>query len=260
MAKPAKGSIVEQGLQEIGTSPPPGVSIPDGNLLNEVAAEAAANDAKSGAGGAPRGVVNESEDEPEPPLPGAEASGDQGPGIKANPFEPGPTLDGVDSKGQIWEGGVIVGMRGASGGPGPIGEPRPPLKRELSAEEIASWKAFGERNGLFAAGSGPVAAQPGARPSVAPPSLLPAGVQAEPNAKPFQPGARPWVHLPEEKDGAPPCPAKDPSQGDKTRDYFVWQCRYGNFADVVSRYLGRIVAGELITEEVIQRVRDSRAK
>lgn len=50
------------------------------------------------------------------------------------------------------------------------------------------------------------------------------------------------------------CPPTD-ERGDKTPAFFAWQCRNAPLHDVKKRYIGRIVAGALMTEETILRIR-----
>lgn len=49
------------------------------------------------------------------------------------------------------------------------------------------------------------------------------------------------------------CPPSDGINGDKSPEVFEWHCV--NSADAVHRYKGRLVAGQLVTEDFINRVR-----
>lgn len=59
--------------------------------------------------------------------------------------------------------------------------------------------------------------------------------------------------------GAPLPPEQDPDAGDKTKTFFVWACRYCELEGVIKRYAGRKIAGQGITQTIIEQIRASKA-
>lgn len=209
-------------------------------LALELEREASLNDGKTTAG-----VALNTGDKPPPhvPLPGAGSL----PGPEALPGA-GTASAAILPQGSNPLDATRTGAQGPlpDAGDRPDAAPNRPIVRELTAQERASWEAFGRHHGLLDKDGKPLAAPeaPAAITTASPVSA----------AAPTRPALATKAPM-----GAPPCPPMTEDNGDKTRDFFVWQCRYNEDLNaVVQHYQGRKIGGELITESVIRRVRKSR--
>lgn len=230
---------------------------PKSALARELEAEAAANDGKTTAGVAHAASLEESK--PVVPLPGTEGAGAQGSTQSA-------TLPGLSSTAVQTNGGPVVHLpqganpldaagdqkvmavepaRSVTADKRPDAAPNQTMPREISEQEKASFFAFGKKHGLLNDDNS-VKAQPGTIPP-------PAGAVKPVPVTVVKDAVIQRQPLPE----GPGCPPKG-EDGDKDRAYFVWQCRNGNLPDVIAHYAGRKIAGELITEDVIKKVRNSK--